>query len=464
MRLQFIFVVLFSLFLLGCENDLTDLGASAQPASDAIILKIDSLDVSSSNFDVSYIYSKPDSLILGTFIDNTYGRLYADILTQLQPPVGVEYPKQTEIQSSPEAVSANLVLNYKSWFGDPYSPMQVTVYQMDRGTFQDVGLYKSNINPDDYCSMNKMLGSKIFTAKDYGSIRPVANSIEIPLSQDFVNEFKGELTDSYTKTDVARFHAKFNGLYITTNFGSASLLNIRSIYLKFNYKYTYKRKSFDGLRDSIVTVNTSQDYPANEEIRTVNRFQHPDKASILSTLNTNTDVNVVSAPANIYTKVSISYADLKSKLKVDNRKLLLNRAMLRINATDVKDTTLALPLITSLLMIDVDSVETFFKKRSLPSDKTSVIGTISYEKASDNTIAYYYNFDLAKILTYELSKTNNTTTMLNYMLVPVSIGYDGSNNVKEIKQQNLMRAVKLCSGTHSTKSKRMKLNVVYSGF
>jgi PBP1b-binding outer membrane lipoprotein LpoB len=55
MRLQFIFVVLFSLFLLGCENDLTDLGASAQPASDAIILKIDSLDVSSSNFDVSYI-------------------------------------------------------------------------------------------------------------------------------------------------------------------------------------------------------------------------------------------------------------------------------------------------------------------------------------------------------------------------------------------------------------------------
>ncbi|MFZ4582543.1 MAG: DUF4270 domain-containing protein [Paludibacter sp.] len=462
MRLQFVFVVLFSLFLFSCETDLTDLGTSAQPASDAIILKIDSLNVSSSNYDVSYIYSKPDSLLLGTFIDETYGRLYADILTQIQPPVGVSYPKKTDIQSSPAADSAKVIINYRSWFGDAYSPMQVAVYQMDKKTFNDAGLYESNINPDDYCSMSKKLGSKIFTAKDYGAIRPIANSIEIPLSQDFVDGFKTELTDFYSKTDVSRFHAKFNGLYITTNFGSASLLNIRSVYLKYYYHYTYIRKSFDGLRDSTVTVKTSQDYPANEEIRTVNRFQHPDKASILSTLNANPDVNVVSAPANIYTKVSISYADLKSKLKVDNRKLLLNRAMLRINATDVKDTTLALPLITSLLMIDVDSVETFFKKRRLPSDKTSVLGTLSYEKASDNTIVYFYNFDLSKILTYELDKTNNTTTMLNYMLVPVSIGYDGSNNVKEIKQQNLMRAVKICSGTHPTKA--MKLNVVYSGF
>jgi hypothetical protein len=232
--------------------------------------------------------------------------------------------------------------------------------------------------------------------------------------------------------------------------------------LRYFYHYSYVRKTLDGLHDSTVIVKTYQDYPANEEVRTVNRFQHPDKTAVLAVFNSNPYVNVVAAPANIYTDLSIPFATLKTNLNVGSRSLLINRAMLRINATDVKDTTLALPLVSSLLMIDVDSVENFFKKRRLPSDKTSVLGTLTYEKASDNTINYFYNFDMSKILTYELSKTGTPVASLKYRLVPVSISYDGSNNIKDIKQQSLMRAVKLCSGTHPTKA--MKLNVVYSGF
>ncbi|MBV5343725.1 DUF4270 family protein, partial [bacterium] len=85
MRWHFIFVFVISFVFYSCDNDLTNIGANIQPAGDAITLGIDSFGVSSENFDVEFIYSKPDSLLLGTFFDETYGTLYADVLTQLQP-------------------------------------------------------------------------------------------------------------------------------------------------------------------------------------------------------------------------------------------------------------------------------------------------------------------------------------------------------------------------------------------
>jgi hypothetical protein len=108
---------------------------------------------------------------------------------------------------------------------------------------------------------------------------------------------------------------------------------------------------------------------------------------------------------------------------------------------------------------NTNTLNTTFNQNSfIKREATGFTGKIGFD--------YYINkkSTVGLVLNGFSNETNNTTTMLNYMLVPVSIGYDGNQNVKEIKQQNLIRAVKLCSGTHSTKSKRMKLNVVYSGF
>ncbi len=465
MRWQFIFVFVISLVLYSCENDLTNIGANIQPVGDAITTGIHSFGVSSEIFDVEFIYSKPDSLLLGTFFDDTYGTLHADILTQLQPPVGdvdkVSYP------ATAIADSAKLLMVYYSWFGDDYSPLEVNVFKMDQGkTFKETELYPSNLRVEDYCSKSILLGAKVFSPKDYagGSLNPYLIQVDLDTNLVFgQNKFQSELKATYTVGNEVVFHNKFNGLYITSKFGTASLLNVRNLYMRYYYHYTYIRKTVDGLNDSTVTVSHYQDYPANKEVRTINRVELPQKAAKLEQFNSDPTKNVVAAPANIYTRVTLPLKAVKDSLNkgVNGKKMLINRAIFRVDATDVQDTTLAVPLVSSILMLNEDSVDVYFKTRKLPTTYNSVLGNISYEYDSDNNLQYFYKFDMSKVLTHELAK-NPTTPELKFRLIPVSIRYDGSKNIIEIKQQNLMRAVKICSGTHPTKP--MKLQMVYSGF
>jgi len=461
MKWHIILAFAISFVFYSCENDLTNLGGSIQPAGDAILLGVDSFSVSSENYDVPFIYSKPDSLLLGTFYDETYGTVNADILTQVQPPVDFSYPAKAV------ADSAKLMLVYYSAFGDKYAPLEVNAYLMDKNkTFQESKLYQSDINVSEYCSENVLLGSRIFSATDYAGGRTSSKMIEIKLDTTKVfrkNGFSAELKEKYTLSDQARFHDNFNGIYITTKFGSASILNIQNVYMRYYYHYKYVRKAEDGITDSTVIVSHYQDYPANEEVRTVNRVQLPQKAAVLARFNADPTKNIVAAPANIYTRVTLPLNDINTKLAVgvNGKKMLINRAILRVNATDVKDTTLAVPLVSSILLINEDSVDNYFKTRKLPSTYESVVGNVTYEYDSSGAIQYYYKFNLSKILTHELAKSA-VASSLKFRLVPVSLSYDGSNNIREIKQQNLMRAVTLCSGTHGTKP--MKLQMVFSGF
>lgn len=459
MRWQFIFVVLLSLLFFSCEADLTDIGSTVQPSGDAIIIEVDSfLNISSSNFAIDSIYSKPDSLLLGAFVDDTYGTFYADILTQLQPPLNATFPANAKPDS------AKLMLNYYSWFGDYFSPLEVAVYKMDKNkTFLENGLYWSNIKPAEYTTKSIKLGSKILTARDYSYRRTDSTLIKIDLSEQFVNDFKTLWRTPYTTLNESDFQRDFNGIYITTNFGTASMLNIRYIYMRYYYSYPVIRKDSVG-NDYETTFSTYHDYPASDEVRKVNRFQSPQKSEVFDKFSLNPYVNVISSPSNIYTNVTIPLNSIKNKLnsKVGNKELLINRAKFRINIADVEDTTLAIPLVSSVMMMLESEVDGYFKKRQLPSDTISVIANVSYGYDANKNIVYYYNFDLAKILTNELNKKDKAPQELKFRLIPVSISYDGSKKIKEIKQQSLMRAVKLCSGTHPDRP--MRLDVVYSGF
>lgn len=461
MRWQFILVVLLSLLVVSCEADLTDIGSIIQPADDAIMIEVESFSVSSSIDSVSYIYSKPDSFLLGTFVDDTYGTIYADILTQLQPPVGTSYPKTAK------ADSAKFFINYYSWFGDKYSPLEVKVFKMDMNkTFNETELYKSNINVNEYCSKSVLLGSKVFTAVDYAGGRKDPYSIEIKLDTALVfgrNKFSSELDSTYSIGREANFHNAFKGLYITTNFGTASMLNVNSIFMRYYYSYPVLRKDSVG-NTYQTTFNTYLDYPANEEVRSVNRFLLPQKPSVFQKFNADPSVNVISSPSNIYTNITIPLNTIQNKLnsKVGNKTLLLNRAKFRVNITDIESATLAIPPVGSVMMMYESKVDDYFKKRQLPSDTISVIANVSYEYDENKNVVYYYSFDLAKIMTNELNKKDKAPQELKFRLIPVSITYDGSKNIKDIKQQNLMRAVKVCSATHADRP--MRLDMVYSGF
>ena len=121
-----ILILLLSLLTFSCSDSLTDIGKNTLSGSDSIIVKGDTFHLSSSTVFVKSITSQPDSFLLGTFYDTKFGTIRAEILAQLNCPVGFKFPKN----SVPD--SAKIFLSYYSCYGDTLSPIDINIYEMNK--------------------------------------------------------------------------------------------------------------------------------------------------------------------------------------------------------------------------------------------------------------------------------------------------------------------------------------------
>ena len=90
-------ILLFFILLLAlsaCKTDSPDAGASVLSDSDDIVVSVDTFNVRSRIEQADYIYSSPDSLLLGE-ADSEFGTVHADVLTQLACPVGFRWPEKS---------------------------------------------------------------------------------------------------------------------------------------------------------------------------------------------------------------------------------------------------------------------------------------------------------------------------------------------------------------------------------
>ena len=445
----FFLTFLLSILTISCTDDITDMGSGIQPSGDKIVVFADAFYLESENYFVENFTSRPDSFLLGTYYDTKFGTTHADILAQFQPPLGFSYPKNAV------ADSAKLSMYYTSWFGFQYSPMEVKIYEMNKGTFQYTKDYPSDIKIEDYSDKTLLLKSRIFSPKDAVLTRSDETSIHFKFPESFVKErFSPVMKTTYnSNTDFLNF---FKGLYITTDFGSAAMLYVNQIDFKYYFHYTY------ATENGIDTVKSYVVYPANSEVRQVNRVYHPDKELVRQKLTARPEVTFVSSPANVYTRVKLPLKSMKEKMNVAGKKLTVNSALARFYVEDLDVDTVDHKLVSNLMIIKESSFDRFFSNGELPSDTCAILGSFAYSKDDANVLTYYYAFDLAKFVATQLSTNTALLDNMNMLLVPVSITYDSSGNMLEVKQQNLMNSVTLCSGKHPTKP--IRLNVMYSGF
>jgi hypothetical protein len=460
MKSRFFILILFvTATLASCTDDITDMGKTIQPSGDKLIVMSDTLVLNTESFIVPYMYCRPDSFLLGTYYDEIYGTTQADILAQVQPPLGFTYPAN----AVPD--SAVVSLYYVTWQGDDYSPMELNVYEMNKKTFTYTKSYPTNIDPSDYCDKTIPLGKKIFTPRDAVTLRSDTNSVRIKLYDDFVSRFAFNLTQTYTSnTD---FLTQFKGIYLTPTFGSASIMNIEQMDLIYYFHYKYK---YSGDDDS-TTVNTYVTYPANSEVRQVNRILHPDTTAIKQrmSLAENQGYNFISSPANIYTRINVPLKSMAEKMNFNGKRLTINSCMLRVDIVenDRDDNVIEQNPISKLMIIKESAMNDFFKDRELPSDTLAIVSSYSYETDTlTDDVVYYYSYDLATLVAYEIykAKKNNTELPDNMplVLIPVVLTYDSSSNITKVQPQNLLNAVTIRSGANT--GKPMKLKVTYSGF
>ena len=459
---SFLFPILLIFLFIACNEDgLSDMGSSIQPIEDQIVVLSERFDISSEDYAVTSMFSRPDSFLLGTFYDEKYGTIHADIFAQVEHPKNHVYPANTK----PDSII--LVMYYRRFFGDKFSPMNVSVYEMNKATFNYSTPYASNLNPDNYVDRTNnslLIGQKSFTAVDAQGIAD-STYVIVKLTDEFLERFTNIASDTYSSE--AKFLEFFKGLWITTDFGSASMLYIRRIDLEYYHSYTYTTKGVIE-QDSTVTVNSSITFPANSWVRQVNRFIHPNKPEVLNKLaNSPNQIHYISSPANIYTRINLPIKKMQEKMEINGRRLAINNAKLRVDIHEIDQEKLSQPLTSNILMIKESALDRFFTNKELPSDTCAVLGSYAYEKNTDSgEIDYFYSFDIAGLIAHEFKNAKNTGTTLpddiKFLMVPVRIKTNSNGNVTEVAQQFLLSAVTICGGNHNTRP--IKANVVFSGF
>ena len=463
---QIILLIVLSVLTFSCVDSLSDYGLGVQPTSDQIQIGTDTFHLFTETDSVEYIYSKPDSFLLGNFFNSTYGSTSADILAQVKSLDGSDF----NFPSTAVVDSARVVMYYKSWFGDSYSPLDINVYQMNLDTFVYTNSYKSNLDPLLYCDKSKLLGHAVFTAKDAMRKRADSTAIVIKLSNSFLDEFYS--LRNYFSNDIMFLH-NFKGLYVTTNFGASTLLNINQLDIEYYYHYTEKVNGVNTVINNLLV------FPANKEVRQVNRFKHIDRPKVSSI---NDSVNWVASPANFQTRIVLPLNRVKDSInkKIPIKKQIINKAILQVKVVKSVEDTLSTPYVGYMLLIKETEVDNFFKKKQLPSDTSTVavLGQISAsEIGTTGVYEYSYNYNLARIIANELKRAalkNQAPQAVPMLLVPVEVVASSSSTTgatiyTSVKQQHKMSAVVVRSGNMYEKGQKIKtepmhLKLIYSGF
>ncbi len=466
-KIQIVFLLLASLpvFFTSCKDDVVSAGASLLESEDSIIVRADTFSLTSCIVQGGAVTATPDSFLLGE-LDSKYGHLHADLLTQLACPVGFKYPEGAELDS------VCLFMYYRCAQGDGNAPLAVNVYAMDRATFAYSEPLRSDTAIGTYCSLEdstRMLNHPaIITANRY------TDSTYYSPTGTYLPTVTLKLNDKWAKKVFAAndfssqeaFNQQMKGVYITTEFGGSTLLNLLDVNVGVYYHFSYVRAGVDTIKEEDM-----KGLYANREVRQLNRYQW--QASDLHALEQNADTNFIISPAHIYTQLSFPMAAMKAAITshVGSRRPYVNRAHLTLPVLNHYDGSVskqtrddwAQPA-QNMLLVRKSDLPKLFNDEIVLSDSIAMYATLQSVTDTLDITTYSYEFDLSTLLTKQLREDRFET--LDMLLVPVSLTTSATNSstyaVIDIDYNQSLTATEIYSAQHP--EHKLELEVVYSGF
>ena len=456
-----------------CDTDLAGIGSGILIQSDSIVVKADTFSLNSRIDSSSAIVSLPDSALLGE-LESDYGTIRAEILTQLTCPEGYEYPSNAVIDS------ISLFFYYSSWVGDGNAPLSVNVYEMDGKQLNYSRQYKTDINLSDYCSRTKSIlrNRRIIVASEKRDSMLSSSNVYVPMVKmmtDSTSDFFRRFSAIRKFTTQDEFNKQFKGLLLETDFGSSTMLNVKDITLGVYYHFSYDKAGRD------TTVNDLKVFYANSEVRTVNRISYVDKPDLLKNLaKDSTQYNYIIGPAGVHTRISLPVRQMEQQIQHNLIESILptgdtlikrpyvNLAELRVDVENVFSGSASqrtrndwLQPAQYMLLVREASAERVLKGSEIPTDTCAIVGTLTQGTDSLGNPTYYYSYDLATLLTYELRK-DSTPAWLDMRLVPVNVQTATTSSttiISSVREAQNLSATKIRSAASG-----LTLKMVYSGF
>lgn len=430
-----------TLSLISCDDDLNKLGGSIQPPGDQIFAGTDTLGVIARTVSMQdSIYAQTVNGILGKYQDDLFGTIKSDYLCQLV------FPEDAKFKDNVASIdSVQLIIGYVSYVGDTISPMGLSAYKVT----QDLPEYfYTNANPKKYTDMKTLITSKTFSIAGSKIMSQSSKYRQIIANIDttFAKDLNAAIKSGKVK-DKDSFNKYFPGLYITTTFGSGTL--IQPIQTSINIKYSY----YTEAPDSIPIRSTRFALTATTEINQLNHVENKNPESLF---DKNSGMTYIKTPAGVYPEIVFPIKKIKENM-AKNKYDAINTALFSITGYTEKEPTgpFSYGRAETLLLINKDSVDYFFKNRKLPNSVTTFTAT---RNTSSNT----YKFtNLSRLIT--IYKDKDLKEDPKFVLVPVYL----DNLYVSMYQQilvNVYNDMRPTASIFRNDLDNMKLTLIYTKF
>lgn len=445
------FVILLGMF--GCKNNNNTVGLAIQPDYDAVHVNADTFVLECMNYEVPSISAQADTMVLGEFYSPTYGTTKAELLIQINAPDNYSFPGESY---NPQPDSLVFIMYYNDYFGSPYSPLEYSIYEINKKPINYAERYYSDLTPGDFCDSTILMGKRVMTSIDLSRRNSVKEDsaevgyVRYKFDDVQMNRFFNMVKKNPTLSSE-EFLSDFKGMYITTRYGNSSMIYFNQMTMYLYYHYTYRKAGTD------TTVSTSIIFPANHEVRQLNHFIHPDRHKIVQSIPDS--LLYIKSMAGLYPKMTLPLSRLRKRFKermdIDDV-LNISAAEITLECIDYDEKDIYMDPPSFLLAIDERKVDDFLKHQTLPENNETdrILGYYSVETNS-------YIFDFTYLLTKRMEMNSEQDEDVNFVFMPVDIRYSNTTKVG-IKPLVKMAAVKVRSARNGYSPLRLK--VLYEGF
>lgn len=449
-------LVIAALTFAACDDTTEGIGGS-------ITNKIDNINISNSAFNVTTksivagaVLSRNNTGLIGKMKDPETGNyVKGDYMTQLSvlPTFSVDtldYIKQAN-GGSIEADSCYLLVSYNASYGDTIAPMKVTAYEMTKPMAEDQEYYS------DYDAFKAEAGWVSENNQHWSSNYNLSNTSDVKNFKIYLNKEykKGGKTyknygsyimqtyaehPEYFKTNYKFLHNVCPGFYIKNVGGTGNMAKIWNTELIF---YWTRHKTIN--KDSTAVSIGYNRFDGTEEVLQLNKIENDTENLKKLASKDQEKCTYLKSPAGIFTEVTLPIKDIMKGHEKDT----LNTATIsfpRLN-NENEDNPYNFATPSTILMVQKDSLQSFFEKSKLADNRTSY--TASYSSTGTYKNAYTFQ-NIANLVSAMYKNKGKGENWDKVVLVPVNVitttqGY--TTVISKINHDMSLASTRLIVGT-----------------
>lgn len=469
-------LVIAALTFAACDDTTEGIGGS-------ITNKIDNINISSAVFPVATksmvsgaVLSRNNSGLIGKMKDPETGNyVKGDYMTQLGVlssfDVDTVAIKQAN-NDSIEAYGCYLLISYNTNYGDTIAPMKVTAYEMTKPMAEDQEYYSDyDAFKNGWVSESNQHWSSNYNLSNTSDVKNFQISLNKPYTKDgkTYNNYGSYILQTYAKhpeyfkTNYKFLHNVCPGFYIKNVGGTGNMAKIWNTELIFQYRRQYTTKAKDGVTDSIIVDSLYNRFDGTEEVLQLNKIENKN----MEQLANQQKWTYLKSPAGIFTEVTLPIDDIMKGHEKDT----LNTATIsfpRLNNAD-EDNPYNFATPSTILMVQKDSLQSFFEKSKLADNRTSY--TASYSSTGTYKNAYTFQ-NIANLVSAMYKNKGKGENWNKVVLVPVNVitttqGY--TTVISKINHDMSLASTRLKRGVITTDSNGketspIQIKVIYSKF